>query len=596
MKRFDETVADKWEFRLGLMILVTTPLVISTATVDSFLMPKYVWAVLWGSAWLLLAGARSAPGRPAPSAVDWPIAATAAWFALLIALRYENPIQFQALLRLLIFVGLFYGFRRLWNRGLGPVTPTWALMGVTTFVSAYGLLQDYGIDFTTYAGGVRDWRAKVIATLGNPNFLGGFIAAGLPLFAAFALRRKTGPAAFAGALVCLSIITACLTVTFCVGATIGLIFAMTAGVAVALWLRTPPRVPRARAAAVFLVMVASVGWYAFDNPYNSHGGSLYKEALNSPQWTTGMGAREFNWRTTRIMMDERPWLGIGYGNYLAVHIHYQGLNYQRYGTAHNRDYVIPVDQPHFQLLETAAETGPVGVFILGWLFFAWWKAAMRVLRSGRDAWFARGAFLGVMAVTGHSFSSFPFHLPATSIAFVALASWFVSNPGRRTPPQSRPGVAWIATLAACALLNGYVAYSWLISDMHLRLGIESRGLASIAHLEEARAWNPFQHQVHFMLGVRAIEQGWHNQALESLRESLRYQEDHKTHETLARLYLRMNQLDNAIEEMRRVVELNPVYPGHRRELAELLRRAGMTAEAEAHERRARELEDELRAR
>ena len=61
-----------------------------------------------------------------------------------------------------------------------------------------------------------------------------------------------------------------------------------------------------------------------------------------------------------FMINENPLTGIGFGNYLSKHLHYQGINYELQGRPHDRDYVIPVDQPHFQILETASETGPWG--------------------------------------------------------------------------------------------------------------------------------------------------------------------------------------------------------------------------------------------
>ncbi|MDP8243098.1 MAG: O-antigen ligase family protein [Candidatus Hinthialibacter antarcticus] len=584
----------KWERRIAYGLLAVTPFVITPDTEDSFIVGKTVWIACLAVIWFLLIIWRNGFRWQKPSELDWPISAMLGAYLVSLIVSFQSPAQLRTYGLVLIFVGLLYAFRRLWSIDGSPRAVAWILAATAALLATYGILQDYGVDLFNFSGGVRDWRAKVIATLGNPNFLGGYLSYCIPVIVGLGLRRgaKWWEVILAG--VALGLSFACLAVTFCVGATLGLLLLIFVMPITLFIVRPTFRVSLLRLVLYIIIAASAVGWYLLDNPNNSHGGSLYAEAKSSPQWTSGVGARRFNWLTTKIMMQENPILGIGFHNYLTVHIHYQGLNYQRYGRPHDRDYVIPVDQPHFQLMESAAEAGPLGGSAVAWLMAAWIASAVRRLKQEREApWFAWGAYAGVWVVLAHSMSSFPFHLPASALVCVVLASYLVSRTPK--PKEDVESPAWVKTTAAVIAVI-VIAYSYtpIIAERALRLGRASQGLDSIAYLERARRWGPFHHQTYLMLGVRYIQQGWLENAEKALLQSLQYQENHQVHVYLAKLYQRTGELEKAVEQQRRVIELNPVYPGHYRELAELLKQTGDEAGAQTALQKAAELDEALK--
>ncbi len=583
---------------LACVILTTTPLIISQTTVDSFLLPKYVWLALLTSVWIGLNVAQTDTASNCPSPLDKPIACLLAVSLLSLLIGYQTPLQWRALGNLFMFVVLFYAFRRCWTIGLSAKMILGIIALVSVAVSVYGLLQDYGIDFTRLQGGKGDWRFKVVATLGNPNFLAGFLAISLPCLLGYVIRpikRFTFLTAIELLIVYIVIllITACLTVTFSVGAAIGLVGAIVMGILSSFYLYRTVQLLKIRTFILIIVMGTATGWYMLDNPYNSHGGSLYKEAKASPAWFSGMGARLFNWKTTRLMINENPVCGIGFGNYLTVHEHYQGLNYSIQGNAHDRSYVIPVDQPHFQLLETASECGPLGVLVLFWLFWVWNQAALRTIREEKqNLWFAWGSYLGVWVAIIHSFSSFPFHLPASSLMVVVLASYHARSYAKQQYHSSF--YRWLKRLVLLIMAVHCIAsIMQFYGNKYLRLGYESQGYNSVHFLETARRYDPFSHQIHYTLGIRYASLGWYERAIESLNKAITLQEDLNAHELLCQIYLDRNEINKAIEEKQRVVELNPVYPGHHRELAQLLRKTGQVEKAQIHEKKAKRLESQL---
>jgi len=583
-----------WETKIAGCILLTTPLVISPATADSYLLPKYVWLAGWATLWLFFIAATAAKKQIAFSPLDWPILFLFSLFLLSILFRYRTPIQLRAYFHLCVFILLFYCFQRLWSLGISPETISRIFLLTAFLVGLYGLAQDYGFDFFYLSGGVRDWRSKVIATLGNPNFLAGYLAILLPTIIAYALREEARAWEYWISALVMVIAIACIVVTFSVGTATSLTISGLIGFGARCATLRPFYFPKIKVLVFIILGILPILWYIGDNPYNSHGRSLYREAWESPQWWSGMGSRRFNWRTTNLMIREQPLLGIGFGNYLTVHEHYQGMNYKIQGRAHDRNYVIPVDQPHFQLLETAAETGPLGVWALLWLFAAWFKSAWITLRAdNRHGWFAWGAFLGVLTAATHTFSDFPFHLPASALAVTALASYHFTRVKTKPVLTLRlsgitTGFCLLLALAVCAF-----QYMELLGSHYLREGLERKGLHAIPYLETARWFDPYSHQIHFMLGIRYAEQGWEAKALESLHRALVYQEDHATHVQLAQIDLQRQDLPSAIQELKRVLELNPAYPGHYRDLAFWLRKTGDPQAAEALEKTAGQLEKQM---
>ena len=112
------------------------------------------------------------------------------------AVHYSTPLQIRAFFHLAVFIGLFYGFRRFWSYYGSTETTARLIAYIAIIISLYGFLQDYGFDFAVKSGGVRDWRANVVATLGNPNFLAGYLGISLPPIIAYGLRKNASWRAF----------------------------------------------------------------------------------------------------------------------------------------------------------------------------------------------------------------------------------------------------------------------------------------------------------------------------------------------------------------------------------------------------------------
>jgi tetratricopeptide (TPR) repeat protein len=124
--------------------------------------------------------------------------------------------------------------------------------------------------------------------------------------------------------------------------------------------------------------------------------------------------------------------------------------------------------------------------------------------------------------------------------------------------------------------------------------LESRGVSAIPYLQASAFYDPFffygSMNAHFLLGNQYAAQGWDQKAIDAYHKAIQLQEDLLAHRHLARIYIRKGDLQSAIREQHRVVELNPIFPGHLRDLAELLEKAGEPEKARQWREKANELD------
>lgn len=443
-------------------------------------------------------------------------------------------------------------------------------------VACYAVFQDYGIDFIYPVGGVHDWRARITSTMGNPNFVAGYLAILFPGLVALACTRSVSPRWFW--FVGLPVVALCVAVfvvTFCVGAFVALLAAILTGCFFATVRRSFARFSGKRLLIFLAAGAMIVLFYCTDNPYNGRVGSVIDQALASPQWRTGFAARRFNWRTTWLMIENRPLRGIGFANFQAFSMRYQGENYARQGRPHGSPIVKLVDQPHHQLLETAAETGPLGVFLLLWLLASAVKSSLRTIRlaSQEDACIQAGAFLGFMTAVYHALSSFPFHLPASILATLIWLSMLLppsrEELDRRVSRPFRPlfGVTLLAVFAAPLLLP-------YVSNIYLRRGYEA-GPYGIRDLELAAVLDPLEPMNHFMLGHSYYVAGKLEAAANAYLDGLALQDDLQAHLALRDIFANLGATEALLVEQQEIIRLNPGYIPYHEQLENMYKQLGM---------------------
>jgi O-antigen ligase len=146
-------------------------------------------------------------------------------------------------------------------------------------------------------------------------------------------------------------------------------------------------------------------------------------------------------------------------------------------------------------LEFAAETGLVGLLLLGALAAAWWRALRDRLRRGRDAYrrdVALAAACAAGALLVHSLFDFGLRLPALALVCASLLG-LAAAPPRDAPSLARRRLARFGTAAALMALA--LASAWRAAGAHRleaarRVADPSLRAASLGALVAAHPYLP----------------------------------------------------------------------------------------------------------
>ena len=180
-----------------------------------------------------------------------------------------------------------------------------------------------------------------------------------------------------------------------------------------------------------------------------------RQAILGRRYYSTAWTRVFFWRGALDMIEERPLLGRGAGSFAPANVDYQPVeSYMHKGIKDATPCA------HCFYLQTAAETGAVGVLIfLGVVLFAFSSARRTLKRDPASRWFTAG-ILGAMSVLLlHGAVGIVMSLPTTRIFFwLCVAALLGGNLGHGYKSKENEQVAsifrWPAAMvpSACAVL------------------------------------------------------------------------------------------------------------------------------------------------
>jgi hypothetical protein len=475
---------------LWLLLAALFPLLYWTPGYDSFHEPKWLFLTGWTGLLLLIRSWNRVRLLSPWTPLEPPALACLA--VTFLAWRWQAAdrwVSFAFWARLPV---MYLVFRLALGWILGCDEPTRArrvrqLLNASLFggvvVGVWAIAQDWGW-LRWSSGPVSDWRFHLDATLGNPNEVGGYLVYLLPITLARWLggnHRSRGSSLIWGGIALVQLYA--LTTVFTVGAWLGL-FVVLPLATLALPVPSGPRRRRTVACAIGLsaalfgllrlvlldtlddrsrlllffaagalilgVSAAVFAWIGGGMRWRAiaavsglllvwgillpswglpnHPSGLISEALDSPRWKGGFGARRFIWETTALMVKDHPVRGIGWGHYFNLHNLYQGELYRQRGLPHDRPSVGIVPQVHSDPLQVVAEAGVMGGVAFLWLVLAAGKMGWRIIRSrngeGGEGMFDLWAcWAGLWLVFFHCLADFPLRQPQPvllSIFYLAI--------------------------------------------------------------------------------------------------------------------------------------------------------------------------------
>ena len=265
------------------------------------------------------------------------------------------------------------------KKDVEPLLAIW--MAISLAISAYSLLQSFGIDFGIWKASFVGERA--FSALGNPLYLSAYLVLTLPVAIGFYLSRRSLLAILAVALGVPSLI-----VTYSRSGWLAFIFVLV--LFPALMLRSsgfgfPYAAQRRRALAVGAVLI---GLAIAALPLIPRLGEGVESAFNTG--AASIASRVHLWKLTALMVAERPVLGYGPETFLEVSSAQLDLKQQR--SEKNTQY----DRPHSDLLQVAFSSGLLGLSAYLYYLIRYFSRMATLPKDPDWGPIAAGLFTGAM--------------------------------------------------------------------------------------------------------------------------------------------------------------------------------------------------------
>lgn len=402
-----------------------------------------------------------------------------------------------------------------------------ALILAGVLVSAYGVLQQFGIDWQQWHGSFAGER--IFSTFGNPLTLSGYIVLVFPLAFARLLKRPE-PASIA------FILLGSIALLFTYSRSGWLAFAVEVPLLAVLFFRwfQSGKTKISLKSPSFWVPVIVVMVIVVAVIYSGDIGSRLVSAFD--QKTDTASARLNLWKLTLDMIQDKPFIGHGLDTFLQVST--RSLDLSQHSFEINTRY----DRPHSETLQVAFSSGLVGLLLYLLFICTYLLGVLRFMRNHRnsgDALLVAGLGLGVFGylVSLQFYFSTVGVMPVMWLMVGLTASITDSNEirvGRRVPGALTPAIIGLCMLLLAPNLMTLAAD--VISGRAINAETNGNRLAAVNNARLASQVAP-----------------WHIDYL------LQY----------GRLLERLRDVDGAIAAYKRSIEINPeVYEGHLR-LAEI---------------------------
>ncbi|MGH8060225.1 MAG: tetratricopeptide repeat protein, partial [Candidatus Entotheonellia bacterium] len=307
--------------------------------------------------------------------------------------------------------------------------------------------------------------------------------------------------------------------------------------------------------------------------------------------TGGLEVRLAMWQGTLRLIRDHLWAGVGIGNFALAFVPYRSaVIYQHPGTQ--------VEHPHNELLNEAAELGPLGLLVFLWLFLRVVQLGWRLARRA-DARreIVAGVLGGLAAAFAYTNLFYVLHVPASAMS-VAILLGMLEGMDREVAQDEHPRPIRLTVLIPILVVMGLLSYHYFVRPMggeiHYWLAEKDfkakRVEAGLGRLEQSIAWNPYAHVTRYRRAAVLFELARYPETIEAAHGVLQVHPKLEiAYGLMGSAYLNLHEKDKAEEIFRQAIAINPNYPHALNNLGVLAAQEGRIAEAEALLVRAREV-------
>ncbi len=392
----------------------------------------------------------------------------AAYLLALTLWRGDLPRGALLLNRLWFYAMWFLLLGRILRPGAGLEHLQRFLIVLALFVTGYGIMQHFGLDWAEWGRGFSlpdiGVSGRAISTFGNPNFYGAFLVVLLPL-AVIRCLNASRPAARLTWGVGSILLVAGLLLTF---NRAGYLAAAAGFVVIAWLLPLPRRVIWYLAIAVLLLLVL--------------GPSSLRDRVVF--WQNGLSGddqiRCAIWQAAMNMALDSPLCGHGPGTFNQSAMRF--FPYAYHAIYPRPVYVI--EHAHSELLEWWAETGAVGSGLTAVLVAPWLLALWR----GCTGAYRLPVLAALTAATGaavHGLFETKLRYESTAVPLLFILAAALVRPQPSSPPvRSRMHVLWCGVIAAVVMLQGLV---WLRGNQEMKAEVDHLLVSQLPQAQQAIA-------------------------------------------------------------------------------------------------------------
>jgi O-antigen ligase/tetratricopeptide (TPR) repeat protein len=298
---------------------------------------------------------------------------------------------------------------------------------------------------------------------------------------------------------------------------------------------------------------------------------------------TGRGTNRFRllvWESTVNIIRDNPVFGTGAGTFF---IHYPYYRNPKEIVLSGQD--VFVHHAHNEYLETAAETGLIGLFFLAWTLVA---CVHLLVRAGRGSsppesyffLYASAAFTGACA---SAFFNMTLRNPVPLILLSCLTGLAACHTGGKQPVRIRGKCAQAGMLAA-AVIGAVILTAWTGSHIFFGKAQKTRIHSPARAIDlfiSAHTWWPGEYQAAYQGSMDSLNLGRLEEALRLTEQSL---ESHpgfiNTLYNRARILELLERTDDATDAYGDVLQLDPGHEAALNNTALILEAKGSLADAE----------------
>lgn len=322
--------------------------------------------------------------------------------------------------------------------------------------------------------------------------------------------------------------------------------------------------------------------YSTDNPLNKSSTSVPQRALSTFDMdSSSVNVRLLMWKTSLEMIKDKPLFGSGIGTFKINYLDYQAEFIKN--NLYYAKYSGKAEEAHNEYLQMGAELGIVGVGLFLVILFIFYSLVLNYLKkvnSNKNKIIVLGLIMGITSFLIHSSFTFPLHVPALGSGFfiilglmmVYLKGFSYSefnklNDGRKNV-KKRKYSRLIILFTILILIIMIFAINTLVlkpylAEVYAYKGRENLELGkyddALTDFEYAEKLDPYNGRILLNLGATYYNLGIFEEAINKLKQSKKYYNDHNIHRNLGLCYKQQENYQKAEEEFKYAIYLNPKF-------------------------------------